>query len=59
MTIKQLRKLNDLSLKQAGELIGVHFNTLSNWEKGSIKVPEVAKAKICQVYGVKESEVKW
>lgn len=59
MTIKQLRMLNDLSLQQASLLIGVHFNTLSNWEKKKTRLPEFAKAKICQVYQVQESEIQW
>jgi len=53
------RLLKGLTLKQASSLIGCHPNTLSNWEKGITKIPEYAKNRICEVYNVKENEIKW
>jgi hypothetical protein len=40
-------------------MIGSHPNTLSNWENGITKLPEYAKNRICEVYNVKENEIKW
>jgi len=58
-SLEQARLVKGLTLRQASSLIGVHFNTLLNWEKSNTKMPEYAKDRILKVYNLKEGEIKW
>jgi transcriptional regulator with XRE-family HTH domain len=59
LSLRETRLVKGLTLKQASSMIGSHPNTLSNWENGITKLPEYAKNRICEVYNVKENEIKW
>ncbi len=44
MRLKQLRQKSKLKLKDIGEIIGVSYQTISNWENGSTE-PDIQSIK--------------
>lgn len=56
MELRQARRYLGYTLESASKLIGVHFQTLRNWELGSFIVPNEMRVKIEEVYGV---AIKW
>ena len=54
-----IRKRLKLSQKQVADMIGVHKNTISNWESGKIIPPKGKRKEIEQAYGVPFDEIEW
>lgn len=54
-----LRKRLKLTQKQVADMIGVHMNTVSNWESGKCKPPKTKRRDIEEVYGVPFNEIEW
>lgn len=57
--LKAARVNQDLTLEQASKLLGIHYITLSRWENNKIKVPEIAKMKISDVYKMPIEMIEW
>lgn len=52
-TLKQLRKMHDLSLEQAARKIGIGKTTLWDYENDKYKNPSISVLKkICKYYGI-------
>lgn len=59
ISLKALRVNKTLTQEQAGKLIGVRKETISNWEKGKT-FPDVEQIqKIEKVYGVKYDNINF
>ena len=57
MTFKELRKKNNLSLRQAAERLGVNFQAICRYEnKGRVPKSEILK-KMMEVYNCTEAEL--
>ena len=50
--IKELRNKHNLSQKQLSEILGVHFNTVKNYEKNNFPVPTKYIEKLILFYDV-------
>jgi len=50
--IKELRHKHNLSQKQLSEILGVHFNTVKNYEKNNFPVPSKYIEKLILLYDV-------
>lgn len=59
ISLKASRVNVNLTIEQASKLLGIHPATLSRWENKWIKVPEIAKAKICEVYQINQEQIDW
>lgn len=55
--IKKYRKLNKMTQQQLGDLLGVHFTTVSSWEKGHNKPLMDKASKMAQIWGIKVSDI--
>lgn len=54
-----IRKKLKLTQEQVAERIGVHKNTISNWESGKIIPPKNKRKEIEEVYGVPFEQIEW
>ena len=52
ITMRTARAMNNMTLKDASEKLGVHENTLRNWEKDSTNIPAEKIRRIIDLYGV-------
>lgn len=52
-TIRQARMFSGMTLREVADLIGVHFQTLRNWEIGKFEIPEEMKLKLEEIYKMK------
>lgn len=59
ISLRAARVNAELSIEEAGKLIGVHPNTVMNWETKRTKVKEYAKPKISEVYQLPIEMIKW
>lgn len=55
--IRKYRKLNHLTQKQLGELVGVSTAAVSNWETGSNSIDIDSLFKVCEALKVSMSEI--
>lgn len=56
-TLKQARQLKGLRLQDAADKMGVHLQTIRNWELGITKIGAQNLSKLCQVYGINQANV--
>lgn len=56
-TLKQARQLKGLRLQDAADKMGVHLHTIRNWELGITKIGAQNLIKLCQVYGIDQSNI--
>ena len=56
-TLRRLRQERGLSLKKVAERLGVHFTTVSSWERGRSAPPYDTLARLARVYGVPLAEL--
>ena len=54
-----LRKRLKMTQKEIADQIGVHVNTVSNWESGKNVPPKTKRKDIEKVYGVPYEEIEW
>lgn len=57
MDLRGLRKKKRLSQAELADLVGVHENTLRRWENGVHEPKASELKKICEVFGITESEL--
>ena len=55
--IKKYRKLNSMTQKQLGNLVGVSTAAVSNWETGSNSIDIDSLFKVCKALNVSISEI--
>ncbi|MBR3580746.1 MAG: helix-turn-helix transcriptional regulator [Lachnospiraceae bacterium] len=57
LTLKQWRRVKDISQEKMAEQLGIHINTYQNWEKepGNISVSNAAK--IATILGVSPNDI--
>lgn len=55
--LKLRRVIRALTQAQVAEKIGCTRQALSNYERGSRKVPQAAKVELAKVYGCKPNEL--
>lgn len=51
-TLRQARQHKGLRLLDVGNLVGVHWQTIRNWELGITAIDIKNLAKLCDVYGI-------
>ena len=57
ISLAAARVNKELSQIEAAALIGVHQQTLRNWESGRVK-PSIEKLKkVCEVYGISQDSI--
>lgn len=54
--LKEIRDSRGLSLEQLAKLLGVSRQAINGWEKGDRKIPNERKAKLSEIFGLKESD---
>lgn len=59
LTIKQLRRLNNITIKQAAEKIQVSEPTWGNYENGRTDIPAEKFLVFCKWIQVNPENVKW
>ena len=59
LTLRQLRRLNEMSQKKAAELLGVSTDSIVRWERGETYPNAVQIAEICRVYKYKFEDIEW
>jgi DNA-binding transcriptional regulator YiaG len=59
LTMRQVRMMRGLSMIQASRMMGVHSNTLQNWELGKSKIPDVVKRGIALIYNIEVEQINW
>lgn len=57
LAIKNLREEAGLSQQQVAEKVGVHFNTIDNWEDGTTEPKASQIMKLSEVFGVSAEAV--
>lgn len=55
--IRKYRKLHKMTQKQLGDLLGVHFTTVSSWEKGHNKPLMDKASKMAQLWNINVSDI--
>ena len=55
--IKKYRKLNSMTQKQLGELVGVSTAAVSNWETGSNSIDIDSLFKVCEALHITISQI--
>lgn len=55
--IKRLRKLHHLTLGQLANKVGVDESTVCYWEKGESEPRKQSKLKMCELFGITQSEL--
>lgn len=55
--IKKYRKAHRMTQKQLGDLLGVHFTTVSSWEKGHNKPLMDKASKMAQLWNINVSDI--
>ena len=58
ITLESARINAGYSQKEAGELFGVHYQTIAKWEEDNTKMPFDMVNKIPEVYGIEHVEVQ-
>jgi len=59
LTLRQLRRLNEISQKKAAELLGVSSDSIVRWERGETYPNALQIAEICRVYKLKFEDIEW
>lgn len=57
ITLEAARALMGYSLREAAEKFGVHYQTLSSWEKNPNKMKGEYIEKIPEIYGVNKNDI--
>lgn len=57
-TLVQARQYNGLTLRAVAKLVGVHYQTIRNWELGITKISIDSLKKLCEVYGIDPTDIK-
>lgn len=55
--LRELRKTNGLSQGDVGELIGIHFMSVSRWERGEAMPPVKRLMKLALLFSVSMDEL--
>lgn len=55
--IRHLRRMNRLSQWDLADAVGVHANTIRNWEGGSTVPDELRLARICRTFGIARDDI--
>lgn len=56
MTIKEIRKMNNLSQRELARMIGVTQAAINKWERQEVKISEENQRKIERIFGLKEEK---
>lgn len=59
LTLRQWRRMSDLSQKKAAEIFNVSHDTISRWESGETHPSAPQIAEICRVYKCKFEDIEW
>lgn len=59
LTFQEWRRLRNISKKKMAELLGIHENTYSNWEKNPKNISILNAFKIADVLGVNMNDIKF
>jgi DNA-binding XRE family transcriptional regulator len=59
LTLRQLRRLNEISIKKAAELLDVSTDSIVRWERGETYPNALQVAEICRVYKWKFEDIEW
>lgn len=59
LTLRQLRRLNEISQKKAAELLGVSTDSIVRWERGETHPNALQIAEICRVYKTRFEDIEW
>ena len=57
ITILEIRAKNKLNQKEFGKTVGVTAQTVSSWEKNIKSISAENLIKVCQIYGIKSSDL--
>lgn len=57
MTFKQYRLALEIKKSELGKMLGVHENTINNWEKDPARIPIGYAIKMCEIFGVSMDSV--
>lgn len=57
ITILEIRAKNKLNQKEFGETVGVTAQTVGSWEKNIKSISAENLIKVCQIYGIKSSDL--
>lgn len=57
ITLESARINAGYSQKEAGELFGVHYQTIAKWEEDNTKMPFDMVNKIPEVYGIEHNHI--
>lgn len=59
LTMRQLRRLNEITKKRAAEIFGVSHDTITRWESGETYPNAIQILKICEHYKCRFEDIKW
>lgn len=59
MTLKELRKMAELTQEEAATELGVSHDTISRWETGTTQPTAPQIIDICRVYKCKFDDIDW
>ncbi|MDY5481949.1 MAG: helix-turn-helix transcriptional regulator [Veillonella caviae] len=57
ITLEAARVNAGYSQKEAGELFGVHYQTIAKWEEDNTKMPFDMVKKISDIYGIEHNHI--
>ena len=57
LTIRQWRRLKEMSQKNLADACGVHENTIRNWEEDSSQIKLSDAIKLSEVFGVSIDDI--
>lgn len=51
-TVREYRRMREISQTEMAEMLGIHVNTYIAWEKDPKKIPVDKAMNICNIFGV-------
>lgn len=58
-TVRQWRKVKEITQEDMANRLGVHVNTYQNWEKEPEKITIANAVKIAEIFGVSMNEISF
>ncbi|MEO0293543.1 MAG: S24 family peptidase [candidate division WOR-3 bacterium] len=55
--LRRFRKNKGWTLKELGQMLGVHWTTIQAWEKGKYSVPTTRVFKVCELFGISPNQL--